>query len=101
MPENMTGFQPPGNIKKALIDLTYFDMLPRRSPTFFREEPKKSLPVRALLAQPLHRDHPLDLGGVEDDDAAGLASLDADLGDLAADQLAAIGDQHELVGFLD
>src|SRR5712691_777814 len=41
MPENVTGFQPHGNIKKALIDLTYFDMLPRRSPTFFREEPKK------------------------------------------------------------
>jgi len=39
MPENVTGFQPPGNIKKSLIDLTYFDMLPRRSPTFFREEP--------------------------------------------------------------
>ena len=39
MPENVTGFQPTGNIKKSLIDLTYFDMLPCRSPTVFREEP--------------------------------------------------------------
>jgi hypothetical protein len=41
MPENVTGFQPTGNINKSLIDLTYFDMLPRRSPTFPREEPIK------------------------------------------------------------
>ena len=40
MPENVTGFQPTGNLKKSLIDLAYFDMSPRRSPTFFREEPK-------------------------------------------------------------
>jgi hypothetical protein len=40
MPENVTGFQPTGNINKSLIDLTYFDMLPRRSPTFPREEPE-------------------------------------------------------------
>jgi hypothetical protein len=40
MPENVTGFQPTGNLKKSLIDLAYFDMFPRRSPTFFREEPK-------------------------------------------------------------
>ena len=39
MPENVTGFQPTGNLKKSLIDLAYFDMLPRPSPTFFREEP--------------------------------------------------------------
>jgi hypothetical protein len=41
MPENVTGFQPTGNLKKSLIDLAYFDMFPRRSPTFFREEPLK------------------------------------------------------------
>jgi hypothetical protein len=35
----VTGFQPTGNLKKSLIDLAYFDMFPRRSPTFFREEP--------------------------------------------------------------
>ena len=40
MPENVTGFQPTGNLKKSLRDLAYFDMLPSRSPTFFREEPK-------------------------------------------------------------
>jgi hypothetical protein len=39
MPENVTGFQPTGNLKKPLRDLAYFDMLPSRSPTFFREEP--------------------------------------------------------------
>ena len=39
MPENVTGFQPTGNLKKSLRDLAYFDMLPSRSPTFFREEP--------------------------------------------------------------
>jgi hypothetical protein len=40
MPENVTGFQPTGNLKKSLIDLAYFDIWPRRSPTVFREEPK-------------------------------------------------------------
>src|SRR5271157_6398668 len=40
MPENVTGFQPTGNLKKSLIDLAYFDMFPRRSLTFFREEPE-------------------------------------------------------------
>jgi hypothetical protein len=39
MPENVTGFQPTENLKKSLIDLVYFDIWPRRSPTFFREEP--------------------------------------------------------------
>ena len=39
MPENVTGFQPTRNLKKSLIDLAYFDIWPRRSPTFFREEP--------------------------------------------------------------
>jgi len=39
MPENVTGFQPTRNLKKPLIDLAYFNMLPRRSPTFVREEP--------------------------------------------------------------
>jgi hypothetical protein len=39
MLENVTGFQLTGNLKKSLIDLAYFDILPRSSPTFFREEP--------------------------------------------------------------
>jgi len=42
MPGNVTGFQPSGNLKKSLIDLAYFNMWPRRSPTFFREEPKNN-----------------------------------------------------------
>jgi probable HAF family extracellular repeat protein len=36
----VTGFQPTENLKKSLMDLAYFNMLPRPSPTFFREEPK-------------------------------------------------------------
>ena len=47
--ENMTGFQPTGNLTKSLIDLAYFDMLPRPSPTFFREEPE------FLARRQLHR----------------------------------------------
>src|SRR5215831_18207797 len=54
-----------------------------------------------LLAQPLHCDHAFAVGRVEHDHAPCLAALDADLGDAAADQLAAVGHQHELVGFLD
>jgi hypothetical protein len=50
MPENVTGFQPTGNLKKSLIDLAYFDTFPRRSPTFFREEPQK-LTLRRCQAQ--------------------------------------------------
>jgi hypothetical protein len=51
MPENVTGFQTTGNLKKSLIDMAYFDMWPRRSPTFFPEEPKKyAMPfVRARI----------------------------------------------------
>ena len=50
MPENVTGFQPTGNLTKSPIDLAYFDMLPRPSPTFFREEPKSlTRPASALL----------------------------------------------------
>jgi hypothetical protein len=50
MPENVTGFQPTGNLKKSLIDLAYFDMFPRRSPTFFREEPENYWPLAVLAA---------------------------------------------------
>src|SRR3954471_4572642 len=52
----------------------------------------------ALFADPLDRDHLLVLGGVEHDDALGRAPGDADAIDRAADQLPAIGDQHELIG---
>ncbi len=57
--------------------------------------------VSLLLAQPVHRHHAFAFGGVEYNHAPGLAALDADLGDVAANELAAVGDQHELVGFLD
>lgn len=49
MPENVTGFQPTGNLKKPLRDLAYFDMLRSRSPTFFREEPFKLRVVHWFL----------------------------------------------------
>jgi hypothetical protein len=57
MPENVTGFQPTGNLKKSLRDLAYFDMLPSRSPTFFREEPIK-LFARTMPTQSIYRSVP-------------------------------------------
>jgi hypothetical protein len=41
MPENVTRFQPPENVKKSLIRWTHIDIMPSRLPTFFHEEPKK------------------------------------------------------------
>src|SRR6185295_13940749 len=65
--------------------------------------PGLPLPVRALalLAQALHRDDALALGGVEHDHALRGAAGDADAVDRAADQLAAVGHQHDLVALLD
>src|SRR5665213_819365 len=39
MPENVTSFQPPENVKKSLIRWTHIDIMPSRLPTFFHEEP--------------------------------------------------------------
>src|SRR5207249_9259433 len=58
------------------------------------------LHVAVLLGQAFYRDDLLVLRGVEHDDAPGLTALDADLRDTDTDQLAAVGDQHELIGFL-
>ena len=55
----------------------------------------------ALFGNPLDRDHALAFGGVEDDHALGRAAGDADAVDRAADQLAAVGHQHDLVALLD
>src|SRR5215472_6117813 len=55
----------------------------------------------ALFGEPLDRDHALALGGVEHDHALGGAAGDADAVDRTADQLTAIGDQHDLVALLD
>src|SRR5580692_4517468 len=55
----------------------------------------------AFLAQPLHRRHLLALAGREHDDALRRTAGDADAVHRAADQLAAVGDQHDLVAFLD
>src|SRR5215470_17023010 len=51
----------------------------------------------AFLADALNRDHPLAFRSVEHDHALGRAPGDADAFDARADELAAIGDQHELV----
>src|SRR5262249_56221025 len=55
----------------------------------------------AFLADALDRDHPLAFRGVEHDYALGRAPGDADAFDAGADELAAVGDQHELVPVLD
>src|ERR1700726_608221 len=68
-----------------------------------RSEATGSLPavLLGLFRQPLDRRHLLALAGREHDDALRRAAGDADAVDRAADQLAAVGDQHDLVGFLD
>jgi len=53
-----------------------------------------------FLADMLDRNDVLVLGGVEHDHALGRAAGDADALDRAADQLALVGDQHDLVGVL-
>src|SRR5215472_16359718 len=55
----------------------------------------------AFLADALDRDHPLALRGVENDHPLGRAPGDADAFDARADELAAVGHQHELVPLLD
>src|SRR5262245_61784302 len=55
----------------------------------------------AFLADALDRDHPLALRGVEHDHTLGRAPGDADAFDARADELAAVGHQHELVPVLD
>src|ERR1700691_3835416 len=55
----------------------------------------------AFLGQPLDRSDALALGGVEHDDALGGAAVNADAVDRAADELPAVGDQHDLVALLD
>ena len=56
---------------------------------------------RAVLADVLDRHHMLVLGSVEHDDTLGRAARDADALDRAADQLAPVGHQHDLVTVLD
>src|SRR5215813_7361474 len=55
----------------------------------------------AFLADALDRDHPLALRGIEHDHTLGRAPGDADAFDARADELAAVGHQHELVPVLD
>src|SRR5262249_51273371 len=55
----------------------------------------------AFLADALDRDHLLVVGGVEHDHALRRPAGDADAFDPGADQLAAVGHQHQLVLLLD
>src|SRR5262245_20281345 len=57
--------------------------------------------LAVLLGEPFDRHHPFALGGAEHDDALGAATGDADAVHRAADQLAAVGHQHDLVALLD
>src|SRR6186997_335894 len=57
--------------------------------------------VVALFADALDRPPLLVVGGVEHDHALGRAAGDADAVHRAADQLPAVGHQHELIGLLD
>ena len=58
------------------------------------------LAVLPVVADMLDRHHVLVLGGIEHDDALRRAAGDADVLDRAADQLALVGDQHDLVAVL-
>src|SRR5262245_48563888 len=55
----------------------------------------------AFFADPLDRDDALTFRGVEHDHALGRASGDADAFHARADELAAVGDEHELILLLD
>src|SRR5216684_8088383 len=57
--------------------------------------------VFRLFADALDRDDALALGGVEHDHPLRRAAGDADAVDRAADELALVGDEHDLVGVLD
>jgi hypothetical protein len=60
---------------------------------------KKFLTV--FFTQPLNRHHPLIVSGIEHDHALRRTPGDANARHRRADQLALVGDQHDLVGFLD
>ena len=48
MPENVTGFQPTGNLKKPLRDLAYFDMLPQPFHPLFSAKSRKKIETGLL-----------------------------------------------------
>src|SRR5262249_54251409 len=57
--------------------------------------------IFTVIADMLDRYDMLVFGGIEYDDALSRAAGDPDAFDWAADQLALVGDQHDLVGLLD
>src|SRR6516162_3495182 len=63
--------------------------------------PSDPVAVLGFLRKALDRHHPLAFGGGEHDHALRRAAGDADAVDRAADELAAIGDQHALVLLLE
>src|SRR6185436_20700075 len=58
------------------------------------------LPVLPVVADMLDRHHVLVFSRIEHDDALRRAAGDTDVLDRAADQLALVGDQHDLVAVL-
>src|SRR5260221_367509 len=60
-----------------------------------------SFGVACFFADALDRHHPFALGGVEHDHALRRAAGDADAVDRAADELALVGDEHDLIRVLD
>src|SRR5262247_660228 len=66
-----------------------------------RDIPALAAVLVAFLADALDRHHPLALRGIEHDHTLGRAPGDADAFDARADELTAVGDQHELVPVLD
>jgi hypothetical protein len=55
----------------------------------------------AFLGEPLDRGNPLALGGREHDNALCGTAGDANTIHGTSDELAAVGDQHDVIGFLD
>src|SRR6185312_11980612 len=56
--------------------------------------------IVAFFADPLDRDHALAFRGIEHDHALGRTPDNADAFDAGADELAAVGDEHELIPVL-
>src|SRR6476659_5274502 len=67
---------------------------------FRRASPPLTAVIVAFFADPLDRDDALAFRGIEHDDALSRASDNADAFDASADELAAVGDEHELIPVL-
>ena len=89
----MTRFQPIENVKKPLIRWTYIDIMPSRLPTFFHEEPIKSVcrnqnarDARAFEISLLADNRVLGLVGRLPGHSLNIGTADADIGQLTVAQ---------------